>query len=888
MKHAVVVLFMFLFTCMPLSHAQKKQALPVLPPRYQKVINTDWAFNYFPGEKAENGYESPEFDDSKWPAVSIPHTWSTYETTGEIHPFIRSTAGTDNLYWWKGWGWYRKHFTVNTIAAGKKVFVEFEGVRKYCKVWINGKYLGNHKGSLGSFDFDITGYITPGKDNLLAVAVSNTQNDKFGLLNVVADNLDLYSGIFRDVTLVVKDDVYIPMQGSASHEGGTFITTLSVSEKEAVVRIQTWVQNDYNEPKECILNSYITDASGRNVQVIKSKAVINPKQLYKFDQISKPVSNPHLWSPDDPYLYEVRSEVLTGGKITDVFRSPLGLRWFRWDYNENNIYLNGKKVLIHGGIRHRDYPWLGDAIPKWLTEMDVRDIAENLNFNFIRTAHYLSDKYFYDLTDRYGIIVEEELSGIKNQGSPVELQEQQIKELIRRDRNHPSIMIRSIGNETNNEAGSEYARKEDTTRILMASGVSGSFENTAKSSVGYFQNIVSGDLTDENGSSPSVGNLAGKSVTREKVTSGDPARIILKGSSQKIDADRGSVAIITADIVDTEGNHVNGATNTIKWSVTGPATLAGYSVYESYINRHNRIGGVWYADLPVSNVVRSAGTAGRITVLASAPGLASGSVTIEAIEMPADNSIISEPVLNDEGRRGVFRPEMSFQSPEESRGELKKILSEINLGKRSEQDYKAEISRIILKNNPSTDTTTTEYKTLVSLFTAHLVKNKGLLIADDYNFNTGHYNNCRIITGYINPLKLPPLFKDWLRGYYSEEIILKGNEKNAGDEMNWLNWIPSGGAVVVSQSGKDPVWPKGTIITTKTDLADLITAVHPVFAKYSSEAKERALIFIAKMNPYVIVTKTSEVKDGKKVTNFTYIAEKSKPILIPLIKFISE
>jgi hypothetical protein len=231
---------------------------------------------------------------------------------------------------------------------------------------------------------------------------------------------------------------------------------------------------------------------------------------------------------------------------------------------------------------------------------------------------------------------------------------------------------------------------------------------------------------------------------------------------------------------------------------------------------------------------------------------------------------------------------MSVQSLEESQGELKRIFSEINLGKRSEQDYKTEISRIILNNNPSTDTTTIEYKTLVSLFTAHLSKNGGMLIAEDYNFNTGHYNNCRLIAGYINPLKLPPLFKDWLRKYYSEEIILRGNEKNAGDEMNWLNWIPSGGTVVVSQSDKVPVWPKGTIITTKTALSDMITAVHPVFANYSNEAKERALIFICKMNPYVIITETSEVRDGKKVTNFTYIAEKSKPILIPLIKFISE
>ena len=137
------------------------------------------------------------------------------------------------------------------------------------------------------------------------------------------------------------------------------------------------------------------------------------------------------------------------------------------------------------------------------------------------------------------------------------------------------------------------------------------------------------------------------------------------------------------------------------------------------------------------------------------------------------------------------------------------------------------------------------------------MNSNGTLIADDYNFNIGHYNSCRIISGYINPLKLPPLFKDWLKKYYADEIILRGNEKNSGDEMNWLNWIPSGGTVVVSQEEKTPLWPKGTIVTSKTDLDNLIATVYPVFTNYSPEAKERALIFIGKMNPYIRINNIS-------------------------------
>ena len=1034
MKRSLTVLLIFL--SFQFCYAQRKKGEPVVPAGYEKIINSQWTFNYFPDEKAEKGYESPQFDDSKWPAISIPHTWSTYETTMEVHPFIRSASENDDPYWWNGWGWYRKHFIINPVAAGKKIFIEFEGVQKYCKVWINGKYLGDHKGGYGSFDFDITDHITIGKDNVLAVAVNNTRKDKFSIPPMAAGNFNVYGGIYRDVRLLIKDHLFIPMQGSASHEGGTFVTTPVVTEKEGIVRVQTWIKNDYPEARECILNTYITDGSGRNVQVLKSKAKINSGEIYRFDQTSKPVMKPHLWSPEDPYMYEVLSEVTTGGKITDIFKSPLGFRWFRWDYNENNLYVNGKKVLIHGGNRHQEYPWLGDAIPKWITDMDFRDMAENLNYNFMRTAHYPNDKYVYDLTDKYGIIVDEESPSIKNQDFSAEVQEQQMKEMIRRDRNHPSIMIWSMGNETNHAVDSKYAIAEDTTRILTARRVSGGsagayvthnddnlpIENLLRCTVRGWYNTDIKDLEPEDpqhcgteehqqnmlrasglfgtsnlctwiyedhgadreylnapllhvnpkgyvdlyripkyayyfwqanyakqpmifiqphfwrsqyigqkkdivvnsncneielkvngetkgvikpsaedfhsvtfrnieivkGTLSATGTINGKSVTTEVKMAGEPARITLKSSHLKMDADRSSVAIITADIVDREGNHVYGATNTVKWSVTGPATLAGHPVYESEINKVHQMEGVWYMDMPVSNVIRSNGNNGTITVLVSSPGLASGSVTIEAVTSRSDNSVITEPLLSDAGRKRVSVPEPVITTSVGSKGELKTIYSEINLGRQQVSDYRKEISRMISENNPSVDTSTIEYRALVSLLGAHLERNGGVLIADDYNFNIGHYNNCRIITGYINPLKLPPLFRDWLKRYYAGEIIMNGNEKNTVDEMNWLNWIPSGGTVVVSQTGKLPVWPKGTVITPKSDLADLITAVHPVFEKYSQEAKERALVFTAKMNPYVKTSEASKVQDGKEVTIFTYKAEKSKPVLIPFLKFISE
>jgi beta-galactosidase len=1019
--------------------AQEKSSGFAKGPRFEKVINSQWTFNYFPEESADEGYESPGYDDSRWPAISIPHTWSTYETTGEMHPFIRNASESENPYWWAGWGWYRKHFTINEEYSDKKIFIEFGGVQKYCKVWINGKYLGDHKGGYGSFDFDLTPYINRGKDNVLAVAVNNLRKDKYAIPPMAAGNFDVYGGIYRDVTLVLKDKLYIPMQGSASHEGGTFITTPQVSEKEGVVRIQTWVKNDNKSPEECMLNSIIVDADGKEIQTLKSKYTIAPGQLYKFDQTSKPVKNPHLWSNEDPYMYKVLSEVVDGSKVVDTYESPLGFRWFRWDYNENFLYVNGKKMVIHGGNRHQEYPWLGDAIQKWITEMDFKDIAENLNYNFMRTAHYPNDKLVYELTDKYGIVIDEESPSIKNQLFSAEVQEQQMKEMIRRDRNHPSIMFWSMGNETNHAVDSKYAVVEDTTRILTArrvtDGSAGAFvkhtdnnlaiesllrctirgwyntdvkdlepsdpqqcgteehqQNMLKASgrfgtgnlciwlyedhgadreylnspllhvnpKGYvdiyripkyayyfwqatyhdkpmvfiqphywrsqylgqkkdfvvnsncdrvelkvngvskgiqtpdqsnFHSVTFKDIPVEKGTLSAVAFKDGKSVTTQVVMAGNPARLVLKGSQEKIAADLGSVVILTADIVDADGNHIYGATNTVKWNVSGPATLVGPSDYETDINKHHEMEGVWYMDMPVSNVLRSTGIPGKIHVTVSASGLASGSFDIVAEEIKPDNSVINEPLLDNRLRTMVVRPAFKVYRLEEIPKEIQTTYYEFNLPPSDTQYYSKTIREYILKNNPSADSSSVEFKTLISLFASHLVNNRGRLVADDYNFDVSHYNNCKLISGYINATKLPPLFKDCLKMYYAEEIIKEGNEKDPGDEMNWLNWIPSGGTVIISQDGNMPVWPKGTVITNKTELADLIEAVYPVFARYNDVAKDRALTFISKMNPYVHVIAVSEQSregDTEKVAKVTYIADKGKPILIPFIKFITE
>ncbi|MCX6302455.1 MAG: beta galactosidase jelly roll domain-containing protein [Bacteroidia bacterium] len=862
-----------LASCILFLGAKKKSTVFVKSPRIEKTINSNWTFNYFPGEEPGMGYEAAGYNDLNWPVISIPHTWMTYETTGDIHPFIKNISENDDPYWWKGWGWYRKHFTVNEKYKGQKVFIEFEGVQKYCEVWLNGKYLGDHKGGYGSFDFDLTGLIVPGKENVVTIAVNNRKDDQYKIPPMNVTGFNVYGGVYRDVNLVIKDKLYIPMQGSASHEGGTFITTPVISDKQAVVKIQTWVKNDYEQPKSCMLNTYIIDATNKIVQVIKSKYTINPGQLYKFEQTSKPVKNPHLWSPENPYMYKVYSEVTDGTKVTDSYTSPLGFRWLKWDYQEGALYVNGKKLAISGGKLGQEYPWLGAAIPEWLAEMDYKDIYGSKRCDLILTAGYPNDKQVYNLADKYGFVVIEESPSTGSQSFSAEVQEQQVKEMIRRDRNHPSIMFWSMGRETNHAADSKYARDEDTTRILTAYRVT---DGSAGDYVRHeYDNLVLSDLNHY--------PLAGKEmkpVSGQQVQPGEPAKIVLNGSHKKINADRGSVTIVNAEITDSKGNRVYGATNTLKWEVTGPARLTGPSLFESDKNKFRSPEGARYTEIPVSNVIRSTGKSGKIRVTVSASGLASGTFEIDAQEIKPDNSAFTEPVLNDEGRRPVARAVLVIERLEEVPSELKTTTTDLNQGPSDRQGYKKAVREYIYRNNSAVDTATIEFRSLADLFASYMVNNNGILASSDFNFSISYYNNCRLISSYINATKLPPLFKEGLKKYYSDAIITNGSEKNAGDEMNWMNWIPSGGTVVISQDGSSTSWPKGTFVTDKDELPDLIAAVYPVFIKYSDEARERALTFVGKMNPYV----HQESGDA----GIIYRAEKGKPILIPLLKFISQ
>jgi len=242
--------------------------------------------------------------------------------------------------------------------------------------------------------------------------------------------------------------------------------------------------------------------------------------------------------------------------------------------------------------------------------------------------------------------------------------------------------------------------------------------------------------------------------------------------------------------------------------------------------------------------------------------------------------VIREQVLAEEGRKPVARLIINLNRLDEVPKEIVYVNEQLSFAQVSRESIVRSVQDFIKAGNSSVDTTSVEFRALSECLAGQLMNNGGIMSADDYNYNVDHFNNCRLIFSYIMATKLPPLYKETLRKYYATSVITLGSEKNAGDEMNWLNWIPSGGQVVVVQDEKTKTGMKGVIYTKKTDLSDIITLIYPQFATFSEFGRERALTFINKMNPYI-----DEVKAGQTPV---YSARPGEMILIPLFKFISE
>jgi len=991
--------------------------------RITQTINRNWTFNYFPASRVNERLAAPDTDDDSWPAVSLPHTWQTYETTGELHPFILHPSERDDPYWWYGFGWYRKRFEIAPEHRGRRVFVEFDGVQKYSRIYLNGSFVGEHKGGYNSFSFDLTELIQWNGGNVLSVAVSNRRDDRHRIPPMTAGNFNLYGGIYRDVRLILTDPLHVPYQGNAGHDGGTFITTPTVNHETGIVRVRTFVQNGYIQSQNVYLRTVVTDSAGVVVTSANTTAQMKAGEVYVFDQTSKPISEPNVWAPETPYVYSVHTEVWCGERLVDTYSSPLGFRWFHWDRASNVLYLNGHPVHIHGTNRHQEYPWLGDALPKWLHEEELRQIRYDLDMNFMRATHYPNDPLLYDLTDQFGIITVEEVPNIKSIDFSEDVQEANVRAMVRRDRNHPSILFWSLGNETDDPAAGSWVWEEDSTRIIhLRHGPEGDpyvththedleMENQLRvtirgwtddsvkearpengqhagtetwqhermrthengraridedivhwlyadhgadreyknapvkhvnpkgwldlyripkygyylwkanwsdddvlfvhphvwqqANIGQAHDIVVDTNTDYvelfvNGRSfgrekPNRANfytvtfknvpveegiLAVEGTRRDRVVRdtvhmpGPPARLVLTTSQDSLFADRAGIAVVTVDIVDSDGVPVRSATNPLTWHVSDPGKLVGPDLYTSDIDRHEAVEGTMYITTPVKNLVRTTANPGIITVRVSAPGLEPGEVRIlsRATKDPPRSGIF-EPHLFDEGRQPVKRD--AGYMPGEDLGGVEQIEPTNESVTITGESLRDGIRDFVLANNMNIDTTTVAYQTLEDRLVTSLVRTNGLMIEDDYNFLVSQFNAAIVLTRYIEELPVHPRFKVALYDYYASGIIQRGAARTLVGEKEWLAPLFGGSRMILVTPDLEGealqyFYVPDYYEARAGDLETLILLNYPEFQNVSEIRKERIFVYLDAVNPHI-------VREGD-----TYRLVPNEPIVIPV------
>lgn len=391
-------------------------------------FNEGWKFNK--GD-VSNG-QSTGYNDSGWSGVTLPHDWSIYNTFNKS-----SAAGAGGGYLDGGIGWYRKTFTIPSDYTGKKVFIEFDGAYMNSQVWINGTLLGTRPYGYSSFEYDLTPYLNIGGSNVIAVRLNNNQPTSRWYSG---------SGIYRNVWLTVLEPVHVTYCGM-------FVTTPTVSSSSATANVSTKVLNQGSTAKSVSLKTTITDAEG-NVAATNTSSVasIAGSGSNTFSQ-NLTVSNPHLWSPASPYLYAVQTQVIVDGNVTDTYSSTLGIRYFSFS-STSGFSLNGVNMKINGVCLHHDLGSLGAAVNYRAIERELQ-IMKDMGCNAIRTSHNPPDPQMLEICDRLGLMVMDEAFDCWETGKNSNdyhlyfnnWAQTDLQAMVTRDRNHPSIIMYSIGNE---------------------------------------------------------------------------------------------------------------------------------------------------------------------------------------------------------------------------------------------------------------------------------------------------------------------------------------------------------------------------------------------------------------------------------------------------------
>ncbi|WOO40615.1 sugar-binding domain-containing protein [Rubellicoccus peritrichatus] len=443
LRHCFAAVFT---TCIFFSFADARERLS---------FNSDWKF--FLGE-ADHLAQMVGFDDEEWRVLNVPHDWSIEQPFSKDNP-------PQNAWLPGGIGWYRKQFELSAEDASQYVELQFDGVYKHAKVWVNGEFVGVQYDGYTSFYFDISPYVKEGT-NLIAVRADNS----------LQPNCRWYtgSGIYRNVWLTVKEPLHV-------ENWGTYITTPKVSNSEAQVNVVTTITNRMESYSAFTLYTEIIDSAGEIVaKGTSAETLIGAGQSVDVEQ-SFDVFHPKLWSIDSPQLYTAVSKVMVAGEVTDTYESRFGIREIIFDA-EKGFFLNGENMKMKGVNLHAEASTFGSAVPAEVWERRLRGLKA-AGCNAIRTAHNAMGPEFMALCDELGFLVMDEFVDKWDHPQFADPYfglewRKNFRETIRRDRNHPSVVIWSVGNE-NYPAGSQkqteglelycdFVRSIDPTRPVVS------------------------------------------------------------------------------------------------------------------------------------------------------------------------------------------------------------------------------------------------------------------------------------------------------------------------------------------------------------------------------------------------------------------------------------
>lgn len=391
-----------------------------------------------------------------WEKINLPHT-----------PFVEPLVV---LHQWQGICYYRKILNVSKKEIDKQLWLEFEGAMHLADVWVNGQHLIQHSGGYTPFVVDVTGMLHADRGNEILVRLDNRNNPLIPPGKPL-ETLDFcyYGGLYRDVNLIVKHPVHIthPIMANEVAGGGIFVTYPYVSKQEAEIKVKTQVSNKVGTQRHLTIRHTLYEWSkkkgrGKKVALVESPLVLAAGTTQHHTQ-QFTVNNPKLWYPDSPALYVLCTEVMDGRKVTDCEDTRIGIRRIEMT-REKGFVINDKPLKLEGSNRHQEYPYVGNAISDQAQYRDMYQIRDN-GFNTVRLGHYPQDPSVLEACDELGLLVIEPIPGWqffnKAQGF-VDHTYKDIRDLIRRDRNHPSVIMWET---TLNESWPPKSWKDQAVRI---------------------------------------------------------------------------------------------------------------------------------------------------------------------------------------------------------------------------------------------------------------------------------------------------------------------------------------------------------------------------------------------------------------------------------------